>query len=369
MYVSLRIDNITHPSFPPHYSAFSHFHKITISSTTTIEYLQILYILLFLTQKFDSSSSSTLPMYSLPHHKYTPSFYHKVGKNRQPFHPFRIFYSTTTTSTSKSNVTPLVIEPKLVPAGSTVVTTVDNRRPMNNDPSLQSTWSHRAWVTFGCTTLLISLGESIKGAMDLNMWAEPIVASWVGYILADLGSGVSHWVIDNYGDDSTPIVGAQIEAFQGHHKWPWTITRREFANNLHALARAVTFMVLPIVLVCHDPVVQGFVGVCSGCIMFSQQFHAWAHGTKSRLPPLVVALQEAGVLVSRSQHAAHHRPPYNNNYCTVSGVWNEFLDKHKVFEALEMVLYFKTGVKPRSWSEPASGWIEEIETSSQVQAQ
>ncbi|KAG4923962.1 hypothetical protein JHK87_049502 [Glycine soja] len=309
-------------------------------------------------------------MYSLAQHKYIPSFHHQACKNHPPHHPSSpVFCSTTTTkSRDKPNPKPLVIEPWLVPVPPTVVT-ADNPRPMNNDPSLQSTWSHRAWVAAGCTTLLISLGESIKGAMDLNMWAEPILAGWVGYILADLGSGVYHWAIDNYGDASIPIVGTQIEAFQGHHKWPWTITKRQFANNLHALARAVTFTVLPIVLLCHDPIVEGFVGMCSGCIMFSQQFHAWSHGTKSRLPPLVVALQEAGVLVSRSQHAAHHRPPYNNNYCIVSGVWNEFLDKHKVFEALEMVLYFKTGVRPRSWSETASEWIEEIETPSQIQAQ
>ncbi|KAK0599064.1 hypothetical protein LWI29_002000 [Acer saccharum] len=31
-----------------------------------------------------------------------------------------------------------------------------------------------------------------------------------------------------------------------------------------------------------------------------------------------------------------------------------FLDKQKVFEALEMVLFFKLGVRPRSWSEPNS---------------
>lgn len=100
--------------------------------------------------------------------------------------------------------------------------------------------------------------------------------------------------------------------------------------------------------------------------MFSQQFHAWAHGTKSRLPPLVVALQDAGVLVSRSQHGAHHRAPYNNNYCIVSGVWNQFLDENKVFEALEMILFFKLGVRPRSWSEPSFSWTEEIEPSSQI---
>lgn len=218
----------------------------------------------------------------------------------------------------------------------------------------------------GCATVLISLVKCAAGSAASHMWLEPVLAGLVGYLLADLGSGVYHWGIDNYGDASTPVFGSQIEAFQGHHRWPWTITRRQFANNLHALARAVTFTVLPLDIAFNDPVVHGFVGVCSGCIMFSQQFHAWAHSTKSRLPPLVVALQETGLLVSRSQHATHHRAPYNNNYCIVSGVWNEFLDENKVFEALEMILFFQLGVRPRSWSEPNLDWTEEAETPAQT---
>ncbi|BFG29528.1 hypothetical protein CerSpe_158020 [Prunus speciosa] len=83
-------------------------------------------------------------------------------------------------------------------------------------------------------------------------------AGLVGYVLADLGSGIYHWGIDNYGSALTPIVGAQIEAFQGHHKLPWTITRRQFANNLHVVARVVTSMVLPIDVVCDDPIVLRF---------------------------------------------------------------------------------------------------------------
>ena len=50
---------------------------------------------------------------------------------------------------------------------------------------------------------------------------------------ADFLTGVYHWSVDNYGDGDTPIVGAQIAAFQGHHQWPWTITEREFCNNVH----------------------------------------------------------------------------------------------------------------------------------------
>ena len=277
-----------------------------------------------------------------------------------------VICSATTTTKPKTEPNRLVIEPRLLsPLPSQAI---DNARPRLNDPSLLSTWNHRAWVASGCTTVLISLAKSVAGAANSHIWLEPALASLVGYILADLGSGVYHWGIDNYGDASTPIFGSQIEAFQGHHKWPWTITRRQFANNLHALARAVTFTVLPIDLLCNDPIIHGFVAVCSGCIMFSQQFHAWAHGTKSRLPPIVVALQDLGVLVSRSQHAAHHRQPYNNNYCIVSGVWNEFLDKQMVFEALEMILFFKLGVRPRSWSEPNSEWTEETEIPSPLTA-
>lgn len=310
-------------------------------------------------------------MSTFAQHKYSLSPYHQTTTccRRLLRQRTRVYCSSTTTE-FKSEAKKLVIKPQLVsPKPVGISTAPITNPPLSNDPSLQSTWSHRAWVAAGCTTVLVSLAKCISQSAVLHVWFEPVLAGSVGYILADLGSGVYHWAIDNYGDGSTPMFGSQIEAFQGHHKWPWTITRRQFANNLHALARAVTFTVLPIELVCNDPTLLGFLGVCSGCIMFSQQFHSWAHGTKSRLPPLVVALQDAGVLVSRSQHAAHHRPPYNDNYCIVSGAWNEFLDEHKVFQVLEMILYFKLGVRPRSWSEPNSDWLEEIEVSSQISAQ
>ncbi|XP_062077719.1 fatty acid desaturase 4, chloroplastic-like [Humulus lupulus] len=296
-----------------------------------------------------------------------------ISQNKLPlssqhhFHPcsspaFHSRIHCSITTTTKPNR--LVIESSTV--HPTPFQATRRAPPQLNDPSLKSTWLHRVWLVSGCTTVLISLAKSLVRVASLHIWAEPTLAGLVGYVLADLGSGVYHWGIDNYGSASTPIFGTQIEAFQGHHKLPWTITKRQFANNLHALARTVTFVVLPIDLLCDDPTFLCFVGMCSGCIMFSQQFHAWAHGTKSRLPPLVVMLQDLGILVSRSQHGAHHRAPYNNNYCIVSGVWNEVLDNQKVFEALEMLLFFKLGVRPRSWIEPNSDWSEEIGDPSQL---
>ncbi|ESQ54567.1 hypothetical protein EUTSA_v10025879mg [Eutrema salsugineum] len=236
---------------------------------------------------------------------------------------------------------------------------------LTNDPTLQSTWTHRLWVSAGCTTVFASFAKSIIGGFHSHLWLEPALAGFAGYVLADLGSGVYHWGIDNYGDESTPLIGTQIEAAQGHHKWPWTITRRQFANNSHALARGITIAVLPLVLASKDPLVHGFVSTFAFCVLFCQQFHAWAHGSKSKLPPLVVALQDMGLLLSRTQHVNHHRPPYNS-YCIVSGAWNKVLDESRFFESLEKLLYFKIGVRPRSWSDPNSQWTEETETSNNL---
>lgn len=234
--------------------------------------------------------------------------------------------------------------------------------PKFDDPSLKSTWSHRAWVCTGCITVLVSLIYSIVGSIDSHIWLEPILAGSVGYLFADLGSGVYHWFLDNYGDASTPFFGMQIDAFQRHHKWPMVITKHEFANHLHVIGRSITWTMLPINLICHDrPIVMGFMAMAGGCGMFSMQFHSWAHVNKDELPLIVVALQDVGVLLSRSQHGSHHRRPYNNSYCIVSGVWNRFLDKYKVFVALEMVLFFMLGLRPRSWSESNSAWTKEVE--------
>ncbi|KAJ8437699.1 hypothetical protein Cgig2_030721 [Carnegiea gigantea] len=253
----------------------------------------------------------------------------------------------------KPSTTRLVATPSPPGLAPAQVKSGEASRPNDTDP--KSTWAHRAWVASGCTTVLVALAKSIEAAAGSDIWVGPILAGLVGYILADLGSGVYHWAIDNYGDATTPIFGAQIEAFQGHHKWPWIITRSQFANNLHVLGQVITFTVLPLDLLVHDPTQLAFIG---------QQFHAWAHSTKSKLPKIVVVLQDLGVLVSRSQHADHHKPPYNSNYCIVSGVWNKFLDENKIFEILEMVLFFQFGLRPRSWNEFGLEWTEESSTSS-----
>ena len=110
---------------------------------------------------------------------------------------------------------------------------------------------------------------------------------------ADLGTGVYHWFVDNYGDGSTPVFGRQIEAFQGHHARPWTITERQFANNVALIfkplaAPAALFLLAspfaPTAFSCWIASFMWFVGM-------SQQFHAWSHMRRSELPEAVLWLQ------------------------------------------------------------------------------
>lgn len=98
---------------------------------------------------------------------------------------------------------------------------------------LRSTWEHRAWV--GGTTLLLAatVVEGVSRVDGAGGAATVAAAAAAAYVLSDLGTGVFHWAVDNYGTGATPVFGSQIAAFQGHHQRPWTITEREFCNNVH----------------------------------------------------------------------------------------------------------------------------------------
>ncbi|KAG8365078.1 hypothetical protein BUALT_Bualt18G0066800 [Buddleja alternifolia] len=226
----------------------------------------------------------------------------------------------------------------------------------------KSTWVHRAWFASGCTTVLISLAKSmlitISGAGASTTtpltWLRLAFAVLLGYVLADLVSGVYHWAMDNYGSPETPVIGSIIYTFVDHHQHPMELNKCDTAALLYQAAGVATAVFLPVNICSNDPVLLAFVGVLSGFGIFNIKFHTWAHTPKRKLPPLVAALQDAGIIVPWSQHGAHHRPPLNTNYCSVSGICNRVLDKYKVFMAMEVVLFRVTGVRPRSWAEPDS---------------
>jgi palmitoyl-[glycerolipid] 3-(E)-desaturase len=173
-----------------------------------------------------------------------------------------------------------------------------------------------------------------------------LLSSW---ILADFGSGVLHWSVDNYGNGRTPIMGSIIAAFQGHHTAPWTITQRGFCNNVYKLC--IPFGIVPMTLISliASPAITMFMAFFCIFEILSQEFHKWSHQLPSEVPAWVNVLQKGGLTVSRKQHAQHHLSPFDGNYCIISGVCNNVLDSSGFFRRLEHLIYNLNGVESNAW--------------------
>jgi ubiquitin-conjugating enzyme E2 variant len=197
--------------------------------------------------------------------------------------------------------------------------------------------------------------SSYNAILDLNSGdaalasVESFAVALSAWVLADLGSGVLHWSVDNYGNGRTPVLGGIIAAFQGHHSAPWTITQRGFCNNVSKLCIPFGIVPMAFINVLSGPFVTMFFSIFCAMEILSQEFHKWSHMTKSECPAWVNALQDAGLTLGRIPHARHHMAPYSGNYCIISGIHNEWLDNSGFFRRLEHMVYNINGIESNSW--------------------
>jgi len=267
--------------------------------------------------------------------------------------------TTTTSSASSSNTKPSWEDDGFIfglegsglerPKGKTAVTVVEGDT-LETQPYqvaiVQATFAaHAGFLAFSFQQMLAQHDGNI--ATTLAHAALLTISSW---ILADFGSGVLHWSVDNYGNGRTPVMGGIIAAFQGHHSAPWTITERGFCNNVYKLC--APFGVVPmavIAAVSPSPSFTFFMTVFCVMEIMSQEFHKWSHQLKSETGPYVQWLQQAGVTIGRAPHAQHHLAPFEGNYCIISGFCNEFLDESGFFRRLEHLVYQWNGVESNAW--------------------
>ncbi|KAG9454086.1 hypothetical protein H6P81_006990 [Aristolochia fimbriata] len=224
--------------------------------------------------------------------------------------------------------------------------------PVRDDDEFKLTWVHRVWLLIGLTSVAIALIKAIAGSLaSAGLWpCYSLFTAFLGYLAADLTSGLYHWAIDNYGNPDTSVYGSYINTFQAHHKWPTDAAYYEAVSGTYKIARGVAFILLPLDLFVTNPLFLSFLGAYGGFSTFSAQFHEWAHRPKSSVPRIVVMLQNMGLLLPPRKHAKHHRPPHEGSYCTISGLCNDFLDNYGVLRRLEMILFSVLGIRPRSWN-------------------
>jgi ubiquitin-conjugating enzyme E2 variant len=157
-----------------------------------------------------------------------------------------------------------------------------------------------------------------------------IVAS---YAVADLASGIVHFLLDNFGSPETPVIGQKfVKPFRDHHTDPMAMTHGDFI----AVNADNVFICLPVIIPAFFFLDTGahlyagvfIVGLVSGVIM-TNQLHKWAH--MPTVPRLVAAAQRSGIVLSKQHHTVHHSGTYDRNYCITWGhldlVLNRFVNR------------------------------------------
>jgi hypothetical protein len=222
--------------------------------------------------------------------------------------------------------------------------------------SLQTTAAQRA--IFACWLALQAClwAKALCGPQVLSsILAAPLLsvahagalcaAAWMA---ADLAVGIFHFFVDNYGSGSTPVIGHIIAGFQGHHDSPWLITRGQLCTVIDGPCVATMPMLAAALLWC-GPTGAVFMAWYTAWSVLAQLTHKWSHERRCSLPPLVAALQDARVFISCREHRKHHLPPINDQYCILSGLWNQPLQALHIIPAIERAVFALTGVRPRSW--------------------
>jgi Lipid desaturase domain len=178
--------------------------------------------------------------------------------------------------------------------------------------------------------------------------SAPLLGLTLGFLAADVASGLVHWFCDTYFDPRTPVLGRMfIASFREHHVDPDALARHGFlecnGNNclasLPLLLTAISLLEPGSVTHAGQDVAAGFFVAASLTICVTNQIHAWAHGAPTPKP--IRALQRAGILITPERHARHHRG--DRAYAVVSGWSNVLLDRAP---ARTEILLAALGAKP-----------------------
>lgn len=215
------------------------------------------------------------------------------------------------------------------------------------------TWSFYALlelaglIAFGALFLTTVAGASAALLASPLGWVWLAGAVLAGWLAADLGSGLVHWLFDNYFEETTPFFGPNVVyPFREHHADPENITR----HNLREMLGNSALVTLPVQLGAFAltelrPVLASFLSVAAIFGVLANLFHSWAHSP--RIPTWLCWLQKTRLVLNPDHHEIHHTPPHAAHYCVCSGAMNAFLSRIRFWESLEWTIYLMFRVRPR----------------------
>ena len=181
------------------------------------------------------------------------------------------------------------------------------------------------------------LFEAASGALDL---LTLLASGVVGWLLADLLSGLVHWAGDTLGSERTPVLGPSfIAPFREHHDDPQAMV----AHGTVELVGSTALLALPsLVPVTHLVTFegQGALRLALGGVLLATLLgvvvtnlvHRWAH--MDRPPAVAALLQRTGLILTPARHERHHTAPFDGWFCISSGLLDGLLMRIGLWERL-----------------------------------
>lgn len=224
----------------------------------------------------------------------------------------------------------------------------------DSDPPALDNSSGRRMRVFETASLVTAVGLVVVHAVrfghapELSAWAV-LLAVALGLPAADFLSGFVHWAGDTWGQVTTRWIGPRLLVpFRYHHLHPREMLRSPFVTTNGDAAMVACFILGAALLIPVDSFgfAAVFVAATGAWGLPTSQFHKWAHAPR---PPKVARwLQRAGLILSPENHRRHHRTPFASHYCITTGWCNPILERVRFWKALEWVVSWLTGLKPRN---------------------
>lgn len=172
------------------------------------------------------------------------------------------------------------------------------------------------------------------------MISELLGQALIGWLLADLITGMFHWWEDRVGRVEWPIVGPWIIAPNRlHHLSPLAFTRHGFLdrNRASMLAAAIVWALWGMAFGPSVTLATAMIGAG-----LSNEVHRYAH-QPSLAPGWVRVLQQIGIVQSPNVHKVHHRPPFEQNFCILTDWLNPPLEALGFWRVMERLFGLPKG--------------------------
>jgi ubiquitin-conjugating enzyme E2 variant len=178
------------------------------------------------------------------------------------------------------------------------------------------------------TAFSVRVGFALSHRFGWLTLPAVLASALAAYAASDLLSGLVHFLFDNFGSPTTPVIGQKfVKPFREHHVDPMAMTHGDFV----AVNADNFFACLPVLVpgyflieVEHHPYASVFLVALMLATIVTNQIHKWAH--MPRVPRLVRVAQARGIVLSAEHHKRHHTAPFDDHYCITWGRLDALLD-------------------------------------------